>query len=222
MGVSVGRAYAPTMDKLVPYLDSVWGLGAGTIIAILLVLYIVRGAVATAVAQAATAEVERLKGTLASELEVKRALFARELEVYKADLALPSEVRRRGAEQKVDALLELIRLGAPLARQIRNAPESSDAEAFAETMAALNGFSVRVVELEHFFDEETADQLAAHSAKLLEAKVEIDEKTGHIKPFVKTSAAHRQLLKIFREELGIVRKQQAAATAPAPKDAEGS
>lgn len=85
-------------------------IGGGGALALIaaIAVFVTRGAIATAVAQAGAEEIERLKGQLAKELEKERQSFAREvqresqeaaraLEGFKADLALAAK-RREIAE----------------------------------------------------------------------------------------------------------------------------
>jgi hypothetical protein len=99
------------------------GVGLGAIV--LALLFIVRGAIATAVTQAGAKEIERLKGQLAGELEKERQAFARELEQtrnaaaraleqFKTELTLGAELRRQVAAARVKAVGEILQKSTEL------------------------------------------------------------------------------------------------------------
>lgn len=128
------------MEKLAPFVESLLGVGIGATCAILVAMYVVRGAVAKAVELAGQKELERLKTELSKDIEDKRNAFARELEVerqaaarnleaFKAELtkhiedkrstfARELEVERQTAARNLEAFKAELSLPAEVRRQV--------------------------------------------------------------------------------------------------------
>jgi hypothetical protein len=97
--------------------------GGGTLAAIAaIIVYVTRGAIATAVTQAGAREIVRLKDELERALAKDKQAFDRELarerdnadrllEQFKSQLTLEAEVRRQVAAKKVDVVVRFIDLG---------------------------------------------------------------------------------------------------------------
>jgi hypothetical protein len=95
------------MDDALKRIGEMLGGGLALALVVLVLLYIVRGAVATAVTQAGSREMERLRGEIQGDLQSKRDAAAQALEQFKAGLTLEAEVRRQTAGKKVQALLKV-------------------------------------------------------------------------------------------------------------------
>src|ERR1700722_1756091 len=185
--------------------------GGGGFLALLAggLLWLTRSAIATAVAQAGTREIERLKGDLAKELEKERQSFtrdferekqkaARELEAFKATLTLEAEVRRQVAARKVDALLRIVAAGEPLVAKVLGAAEPS----VAATIQTLNGYFAEVRAALHFFDRETVEELLTYAGEVQRSEHEWRQNVDASAIKRATDAAER-FLDVVRRELQV-------------------
>jgi hypothetical protein len=142
------------------------------------VIYIVRGAVATAVQQAAARELETLRHTFTRELEEARQTFTRQieqeradaqraLEGFKAELTLAAETRRHVAAARVKALGELAESGSLLLLRVSEAAPSNpeSVRRFREECMRLVATASR---LAYLFSPGTGDLIMMTAALLSE------------------------------------------------------
>jgi hypothetical protein len=141
----------------------------------LAILYMVRGAIATAITQAANREMETLKAKFAEQLEEKRQAFAQDLErerhlaasaleEFKADLTLKAETRRHVASKRVEAVGAILAQGDELDRMVSLG--ATDDLQRSRIRGALSAFTMLIRRSEHLFPVEAAKGFSDYVAKI--------------------------------------------------------
>jgi hypothetical protein len=185
------------------------------------ILYVTKGAIATAVAQAGAREIERLKGELAKELERERQAFARELERerceagtalerFKTELTFEAEVRRQVAGKKVEALLAIFTVSdALVGRVFWAAGPKAAIEALEEYVGVLR-------EALPFLDDKQFEEMNAY-AETVAASLVASKKDTDAEAFGRAQAKAKEILDLVRRELltltaGEGRREQGRST----------
>lgn len=196
------------MDKVITLL----GVGGGTGAFLLILAFVVRGAIAAAVKQAGAEEMARLQAKLNEELESKRQQFQTELEEvraraslsleeFKSELQLASEVRRQVAARKVDALVRIAVAGEALQRDVLNVRPNVPTDR-ANMMVRVHEYMKLVRENAFLFDRVVAGQFHQYAADLIRAEVELNTKYD-ASAIERAQGAVNGFLDLARKELGV-------------------
>jgi hypothetical protein len=198
----------------------------GGSVAVAVLLYMTRGAIAVAVDQAAKREIEKYRGDLARELERERQAFSREierekqgaaqaLEGFKSELTFGAEVRRQTAMRKVEAVMKI----ASATRASVEAIYTVIGYDPSPRKAALNSYHEALREVLVLFDSETIGEAKAFGAELIRGCMAMGRRdpgaSGAVADALITGEAARdKLLEVLRRELQIETKEKQTTAEP--------
>lgn len=221
--VAGGEAARSVGDLVITLL----GVGGGTAVTVLLLVYIVKGAMVTAVKEAGKQELARLKADLDERLETKKHEFERkmaelgrvaerELETFKAQLQLAAEVRRQVAAKKVAALVEIAAAGEALQRDVLNVRPDNQSDR-AKAMSKVHEYGNLVRANSFLFEQRVAARFHQYAADLVKAELDLNMKFDP-SALDRAMKAADGFLELARTELGVsVAPASVVATAPATK-----
>ena len=207
------------MDDILKSIGAIVGGGATLGVVVFGILWMVKGSIATAIQQAGTREIERVKGEIAADLENERQSFSREverekrdaardLESFKAQLTLDAEVRRQAAAKKVDVLVKFVEVINASLRGVLVIVVKSSAldDALGSQIASMNDYWSYVRGGELFLGGDALQaEVNAFGVELNRVTTEINKRSSDLLAVQREAeAARNRLLGAIRRELQLV------------------
>jgi len=216
-------------SKIVSFVSDLLKIGVGSAVAIIVLVFVARSAIAKAVELAGQKELEILKAALAKDLEDKKASLAatlerdrqaatREMERLKLDFGRELERERGLAARDLERFRAELSLVAETRRQVaaRKVQALHDIAVIGETLlrkvlfqsdvneaiSSTNLYAAKIREVAHYFEKGVADKMYIYAQYLLDAK-EKYASTHDIQTIRDASKSYEVLLDVMREELGV-------------------
>ncbi len=166
-------------------------------------LYVIKGAIATAVTQAGAREMARLRGEIEKELEREKQQGNVTLELFKSQLTFNAEVRRQAATHKVEAVMRLYASAKSAVETIYSAND----EKRTRGQEAFNGFGDALRSALVLLEPEVVAELEAFAKELSSARIALsrtDRAAPNFADVISRGEAERaKLLETLRRELQI-------------------